>query len=66
MKKVLNHEDKENQNVANLPKQRHPSQESYSRPIKPTIKYLLSHAGSDINSSLRRRSSAGIRSLSWC
>lgn len=64
MKKVLNHEDKENCNVANLPRQGHPSQESHPKPFKPTIKYLPSHAESDIRSSLRSRSSASIRNLS--
>jgi hypothetical protein len=64
MKKVLNHEDKENRNVANLPKQGHPSQESRPKPFKPTIKYLVCYAESDISWSLRRRSSASIRSLS--
>jgi hypothetical protein len=38
MKKVLNHEDKENRNATNIPPRAHPSQESHPRPFKPTIK----------------------------
>lgn len=58
MKKVLNHEDKENRNAVNLPRGGHPSQESQPRAFKPAIKYALPHAGSDTKSSTPRKSNA--------
>ena len=52
MKAILNHHNQENINQENIHKENktagHPSQETYAKPFRPTIKYAYMHAEWDI------------------